>query len=135
MKDRCLNEKSKDYPSYAGRGIKICQQWIDSFEAFYKDMGEKPKGTSLDRIDVNGNYSKENCRWATASEQQRNKRIAWRWEIDGKIYESLQDAANQYGVSKQTIVKWVDGYFDKRRNKTWSGKDGCRRLLKSDSRD
>lgn len=70
MHDRCKN-KSQRY--YGGRGITVCARWA-SFEAFYADMGERPPGTTLDRIDVNGNYEPSNCRWATAKEQRANQR-------------------------------------------------------------
>lgn len=73
MKKRCLNKKHKSYFRYGGRGIKICDEWICSFENFYKDMGASPsKNHSLDRIDNNGNYCPQNCRWATKTEQSRN---------------------------------------------------------------
>ena len=130
MKDRCLNKKSKDYKSYGAKGIEICKEWIDSFEQFYKDMGEKPKGKSLDRINNTLGYFKENCRWATHSEQQKNKTNSFIWVVNGCTYESLQDAATAFGVRKQTIIKWVDGWIDKRRNKHWSAKDGCKRIAK-----
>jgi len=130
MKDRCLNKKSKDYPLYGGNGITICTEWIDSFEAFYKDMGEKPKGTSIDRINNSLGYSKENCRWATHSQQQRNKTMSCKWLINGVLYETLLEAATAHKVKKPTIVKWVDGWIDKRRNKQWSPKNGCKRIYK-----
>jgi len=74
MKTRCLKEKNKDYKNYGGRGIKVCDKWKNSFENFYKDMGDRPDCKSLDRIDVNGNYCKKNCRWANWEQQQNNKR-------------------------------------------------------------
>lgn len=73
MKDRCLNPKNPAYKNYGGRGIKICERWM-SFENFLADIGEKPKGKSLDRMDNNGNYELSNCRWATVEEQWNNKR-------------------------------------------------------------
>jgi hypothetical protein len=73
MKTRCNNPNYSESHSYKGRGIKICDRW-DKFENFLQDMGERPKGTSLDRIDVNGNYEPSNCRWATKDEQAQNKR-------------------------------------------------------------
>ena len=130
MKDRCTNPESKDFARYGGNGITVCDQWLNSFEQFYKDMGEKPNGTSIDRIDNDQGYSPENCRWATHSQQQLNKSKSCLWLVNGVIYESLVTAAAAYGVRKQTIVKWVDGYTDKRRNKTWSPKNGCKRLPK-----
>lgn len=75
MKNRCLNENHVHYKHYGGRGITVCDEWKDSFENFYKDMGDKPTPQhSIDRINVNGNYTPENCRWATKKEQSLNKR-------------------------------------------------------------
>jgi len=74
IKTRCLNKKEKDYKNYGGREILICKRWLNSFENFYKDMGDRPRGTSIDRINNNGNYCPENCRWITKKEQNLNKR-------------------------------------------------------------
>jgi len=128
MKDRCTNSESKDFARYGKKGITVCDQWLNSFEQFYKDMGERPKGTSIDRINNDLGYFPENCRWATRSQQQRNKSNSCMWLINGDVYATLLEAATEFGVTKQTIVKWVDGWTDKRRNKTWSSKNGCKRL-------
>lgn len=73
MKTRCLNENHSRRKDYGGRGITVCDEWL-TFENFYKDMGNCPKGKSLDRIDNNGNYCKSNCKWSTPKEQANNRR-------------------------------------------------------------
>lgn len=73
MKNRCRNEKNPSYYRYGGRGIQVHEPWL-KFENFLADMGERPEGMSLDRIDVNGNYEPSNCQWATSTEQRVNQR-------------------------------------------------------------
>lgn len=74
MRERCERPDNHRYSSYGGRGIKVCDRWMNSFENFLADMGERPDGMTLDRIDVNGNYEPGNCKWATDAEQRMNKR-------------------------------------------------------------
>lgn len=76
MKTRCYNKNHVHWKHYGGRGIKICRSWKNSFEEFYKDMGARPSlKHSIDRINFNGNYEPKNCKWSTASEQARNRRL------------------------------------------------------------
>lgn len=100
-KNRCLNANHHAYYDYGGRGITICDEWL-TFEGFYKDMGECPEGMSLDRIDVNGNYEKKNCRWSTRSEQQRNRRDSTLFFFNGKN-ASIHELSNDFGISAQLI--------------------------------
>lgn len=75
MKARCTNPNNPRWEDYGGRGIKLCDRWLHSFEAFLADMGERPPGMSLDRYpDNDGNYEPGNCRWATLKEQRANRR-------------------------------------------------------------
>lgn len=76
MINRCTNPNGQDYDLYMGRGIKVCDRWLHSFETFYKDMGTRPSPKhSIDRINVSGDYEPSNCRWATPSEQTINQRL------------------------------------------------------------
>lgn len=87
MLSRCNNPKNKSYPSYGGRGIKVCKSWSDpisGFGSFLADMCERPVGFSIDRLDVNGNYSPENCRWVDIYTQARNKRNTSSVEVFGE---------------------------------------------------
>lgn len=74
MKQRCNNQNAANYKDYGGRGINVCKEWVDSFEQFYADVGVRPEGMSIDRIDNDKDYNKDNCRWSTNEEQLNNKR-------------------------------------------------------------
>lgn len=73
MQQRCYNKKNKRYQHYGGRGIEVCERWRDSFEAFLSDMGPRPAGHSIDRIDNDKSYTPANCKWSTQKQQQRNR--------------------------------------------------------------
>ncbi len=74
IKTRCYNKNRDDYQYYGARGITVCDRWLESFEHFLEDMGERPSGHTIERLDFNKGYEKSNCVWATASQQANNKR-------------------------------------------------------------
>jgi hypothetical protein len=83
MVQRCNNPNSAAYEYYGARGISVCERW-QSFENFFADMGERPRQTSLDRKDNDGNYEPDNCRWATRKEQMRNTRATAQIMVGGR---------------------------------------------------
>lgn len=97
MKSRCSNPLVSGYERYGGRGITVCEEWRESFEAFFHDMGPRPPGMSLDRRDTNGPYCKENCRWATPKQQSRNMRRNRLVTISGETM-TMVEAAERYGA-------------------------------------
>ncbi|WP_334473003.1 hypothetical protein [Arsenophonus sp. PmNCSU2021_1] len=97
MKSRCCNPENVNYPSYGGRGIMIDERWLQ-FENFLSDMGRRPYGTTIERIDNNQGYGPANCRWATAHEQARNKRTNRFITAFGKTL-CFKDTAKMYGLS------------------------------------
>ncbi len=121
MKQRCQNKKVDSYKYYGGRGITICNEWLNSFSAFLSDMGERPsKKHELDRKDSNGNYEPNNCRWATKEENNKNRRstkLSWKdiYEIR-MLYSTgsfgLIELGKIYGVYNTAISKIVN-------NKRW----------------
>ena len=101
MLRRCEDKRNQAYYRYHGRGIKVCARW-HKFENFLEDMGKRPKGMTLDRIDNNGNYCKENCRWATYKEQANNARSNRILEFNGEKM-NLSQWAEKIGIQSGTI--------------------------------
>ena len=118
--DRCTNPKSDAYPNYGGRGIQICEAWLNSFSAFYADMGARPDNHQIDRIDNDGNYEPDNCRWVTSKVNNQNSRRSKWWYVDGIRYNSALEAAETLGVCERTIFSWCNG----------GTKENCRSELK-----
>ena len=104
MKLRCYCKTNDCYKHYGGRGIRICDRWLDDFLNFYKDMGGRPSTKySIDRIDVNGNYSPENCRWATMDQQANNKRNNTVLEYRG-VKKNLIYWSRIFGIKAPTLI-------------------------------
>lgn len=98
MKSRCLSETCPDYKNYGGRGITICQRWLDSYYHFYNDMGPRPSPShQLDRIDNNKGYCKENCRWSTPKQNCNNRRTNIEVELNG-VTKSITQWAEEFGI-------------------------------------
>lgn len=99
---RCTNPRAPNFIAYGGAGVSVCERWARSFVAFLADMGERPAGTTLDRINNDGNYEPGNCRWATPREQAINRRTTRMVEIDG-LRLSLTDHARRIGISDTAL--------------------------------
>lgn len=125
MKARCLDPNNKDYPRWGGRGVTVCKEWVDSFDAFFDQVGPRPKGTTLDRIDNRRGYEPGNVRWATNSEQMQNTRLSREWHIKGGVFPTVYTAAEHFGVSAHTVWRWVNGQYDKRRGRFTPPRDDC----------
>lgn len=103
MIDRCHNGRCRDFPRWGGRGIIVCERWRESFDAFVEDMGLAPaRGSTIDRIDNDGPYSPENCRWATVRQQARNRRSSRLITFRGQT-RSLAEWVEVTGISRTAI--------------------------------
>lgn len=111
IKQRCTNPNHTHYSSYGGRGITMCASWLNSFEAFLADMGPRPDGMTIDRIDNEKGYYKENCRWATKKQQSRNVRTNTWVEIGG-IRMTAKEAAEYAVVDYPTLVWRISKGWD-----------------------
>ena len=103
---RCTNQKAESYANYGGRGISVCKRW-ESYANFEADMGRKPDGLSIDRIDNDGNYEPGNCRWATPKQQARNTRANVLYEYQGREM-CLAELAELAGLAPQVIANRIE---------------------------
>lgn len=121
---RCTNRRSPGFAKYGAKGVTVCKRWRESFEAFFADMGPRPRGCSIDRIDNSRGYEAGNCRWATAHDQARNKTTnVLNTEMVMEIKQRLRagatttDVSNEFGISLSTASKVKCGV-------TWADVDG-----------
>ncbi len=127
MKGRCYDENDKRYADYGGRGIRVCNRWLDDFAAFYSDMGQRPSSRhTIDRIENNGDYEPNNCRWATFTEQNRNRRISRYLTVNGERRHA-KEWAGVFGVPYGTIVS--------RLQRGWGERDAVTRPLTNRGQD
>lgn len=106
IKQRCNNPKVKNFHRYGGRGIKICPQWENNFEQFVIDMGEIPKGYSIDRIDNNQGYFPENCRWVNKEDNCNNTSLNVHYEFNGEKLSETQ-WSRKLGISRNKMMWWT----------------------------
>lgn len=111
MKSRCCCPTNKNYERWGGRGISVCDEWVDDYAAFkaWALSNGYTDSLSIDRIDVNGNYCPENCRWATQIEQQRNKSNSKAIEYNGKMW-SVVDLSDEFGIEYGTLYSRIFKY-------------------------
>ena len=107
MRQRCHYPNDINYKNYGARGIHVCERWMNSFENFYSDMGDRPQGMSLDRIDNDGDYCAENCKWSTKPEQGTNQRTNRFIEHAGESL-TLMQWSRRTGLSKHTIWRRLE---------------------------
>lgn len=105
MLGRCHNEKNKQYKDYGARGIYVCDRW-KLFDNFYADMGDPPLGGMLERVNNDGPYSRENCKWATRTEQNRNKRNTRRFPFKGEQL-TLGEISDRIGITRNTLTSRI----------------------------
>ena len=121
MVQRCQNPKNPSYRNYGGRGIYVCDRWREGVAAFHADMGDPPDGMTLDRIDNDGPYSPENCRWSTRREQASNTRRTKTFEFRGEQL-TTSEIARRTGFNRTTI--------DARLKRGWSVEDAASQPLR-----
>lgn len=121
MIERCYKPNSTGFEYYGGRGIYVCDHWLESFENFYVDMGPRPIGKSLDRIDTNGNYTLNNCKWSSTFEQANNRRNNVIINHEGQIYTRGQ-LAKKYNIPTSILTD--------RLKRNWTLDDALKKPIK-----
>ncbi len=109
MKERCYSAKANRYHVYGGRGIKVCERWLNSFTNFLEDMGERPEGMTLDRVDVNSDYTPKNCRWATYKEQSNNKSSNRLLTFNNETL-TVSQWGDRFHIKRATISARINNY-------------------------
>lgn len=122
MKQRCQNPRSEKFPSYGAVGIEVCPQW-QTFDGFFKDMGHRPRGMTLDRVDGSKGYEPGNCRWATIFQQQNNQKKTVRVQYEGKQF-TLSELSLILGISKTTLSYRIKTGWDQ---SMWGSKANLRK--------
>lgn len=108
IRERCGNPNRSDYARYGGSGITVCERWLESFDAFFADMGRRPsRKHSIDRIDPNGRYEPSNCRWANATQQRTNQRRTKLHTFQG-FTGTLKQLSERHGISYTALVQRVN---------------------------
>lgn len=102
MKNRCSNPNDPKFKNHGGRGITVCKEWVESFDRFIQDIGERPEGYTIDRIDNNLGYCKENCKWSSYTEQNNNKNNNIRLTYNGEC-KTVSEWAKHLNMNVQTL--------------------------------
>jgi len=130
---RCTKPSNKRYSDYGGKGIIVCDRWLESFTNFISDMGVCPDGMQIDRIDNNGNYEPSNCRWISPKDNMENRSVSGKYIVYGNVFFSASDAAKYFNVSTHTINAWRKGRTTtcwlrkakKKSSRYYPPKEGC----------
>jgi len=117
MLNRCKNPDAPNYERYGGRGITVYSRW-ERFEDFLEDMGQRPEGTTIDRINNDGNYEPDNCRWATAKQQQNNTNANVNISFNGET-NTMAQWADKLGINYHTLHTRFDRGWTVERALTW----------------
>jgi hypothetical protein len=114
MRQRCYDTNNPAYPDYGGRGITVCDRWLESFENFYEDMGDCPKGMTIERVDNDDGYYKDNCKWVTRKEQCSNRRSNIWLTLRGER-KTMSQWADKLGIKHGTLsYRHCQGWSDER---------------------